>query len=626
MVDTALVFLDNPAGETEGLGDPGIETFKDDPYAGCGREAGQNSRDAVLDEGEPVRLEFDVLDVPIADLPGRLELVAALSACAAASAQEKDVDFFQQALGVIEAESIRVLRIADFNTKGLAGPPGDHGTPFHSLLKGSGVSNKESETSGGSFGIGKNASFAVSDLQTVFYSTIYEAPDGSECFAAQGKTMLVSHIAADGSPKRSKGYWGVGGLSAVEDPAAVPSWMRRQCRGTSIFSVGFRVQEDWRHRIAYSLLVNFFGAVHAGSMEFAIGSGADSIEINRNTIASLFEDQGIQAAARSAGKEGALATAAQFYECLSSVDALEVKLDIKSVGLAKMRILTREGLGKQVGIIRNGMFITSTLKHFGESFARFSGSRDFVATVEPVANELSKLMKTLENPRHDEFSPERLSLEDKRNAATRIMKDLGRQVRAEIKASTKVDEDDEVVLEELSHIFSEPSKPDSAESDRAGKDLDVFSAKKPVRHVSKRPTPAKVSGAGGGSSSNDSDGGSSDPQPGTEHGFGSGRKGSNGSVTITMGDVRNMRASELVREVRFTPSASGRMSIGVEATGVNNPVELAIVDASVGTVRSGRVILDAVQDARMSLMITFAEPYEGPIQLSVGAVAMEVTK
>jgi hypothetical protein len=90
--------------------------------------------------------------------------------------------------------------------------------------------------------------------------------------------------------------------------------------------------------------------------------------------------------------------------------------------------------------------------------------------------------------------------------------------------------------------------------------------------------------------------------------------------------MRNRKTSPLIREVMFTPSASGRMSIGVEASGVNNPVDLIIIDASVGSVRAGRVILDAVENVRSSVKVTFAEPYEGPIQLSVGAVAMEVTK
>lgn len=47
MVEPVLRFLTNEAGEKEGLGDAGIETFRDAPYASCAREAGQNSRDAA---------------------------------------------------------------------------------------------------------------------------------------------------------------------------------------------------------------------------------------------------------------------------------------------------------------------------------------------------------------------------------------------------------------------------------------------------------------------------------------------------------------------------------------------------------------------------------------------------
>ena len=39
-------FPPNLADENEGLGDAGIETFRDAPYASVGRENGQNSNDA----------------------------------------------------------------------------------------------------------------------------------------------------------------------------------------------------------------------------------------------------------------------------------------------------------------------------------------------------------------------------------------------------------------------------------------------------------------------------------------------------------------------------------------------------------------------------------------------------
>lgn len=68
---------------------------------------------------------------------------------------------------VLTGDEITLLCIADSNTKGLTGPA-EAGKPFHSLLKDAGVSNKDAADSGGSFGIGKNAAFAVSELQAVF--------------------------------------------------------------------------------------------------------------------------------------------------------------------------------------------------------------------------------------------------------------------------------------------------------------------------------------------------------------------------------------------------------------------------------------------------------------------------
>src|SRR5690606_29721587 len=121
--------------------------------------------------------------------------LAAVEACldkAKSSRNDKEIDFFSRAREVLTADRLKILRISDSNTKGLIGPAAP-GTPFHSLVKASGVSNKDSDTSGGSFGIGKKAAFAASELQTVFYSTIYrELTSRKELFLAQGKTLLVS--------------------------------------------------------------------------------------------------------------------------------------------------------------------------------------------------------------------------------------------------------------------------------------------------------------------------------------------------------------------------------------------------------------------------------------------------
>lgn len=52
MSEVGLKFLSNQAGEVEGLGHAGIETFRDTPFVSCSREAGQNTLDAAA--GRPV--------------------------------------------------------------------------------------------------------------------------------------------------------------------------------------------------------------------------------------------------------------------------------------------------------------------------------------------------------------------------------------------------------------------------------------------------------------------------------------------------------------------------------------------------------------------------------------------
>lgn len=173
-----LEFLRNEAGEKEGLGDAGIEMFKDAPYASCAREAGQNSRDAW--QKLPVRMTFDAFEIASTELPFMKELREVVEACRNDASEEKDIDFFNGARELLSRPAVRVLRISDYNTTGLIGPPDEDGTPFHALLKASGVPAKATDTAGGSFGIGKNASFAVTDLQTVLYSTKYVDPETSE--------------------------------------------------------------------------------------------------------------------------------------------------------------------------------------------------------------------------------------------------------------------------------------------------------------------------------------------------------------------------------------------------------------------------------------------------------------
>jgi hypothetical protein len=620
MTNPDLAFLPNEAGEREGLGDAGIETFKNSPYASAAREAGQNSRDAA--ETLPVKLTFDVLEVTPAEIPSHEKMVRALESCSAASKQDKEIEFFANAVAVAKAEKIPVLRIADFNTYGLKGPADEVGTPFHSLLKSSGVSTKENEGSGGSFGIGKNASFAVSELQMVMYSTIYDACEGTPAFASQGKIKLVSHIDTQGNAYRATGYWGhPEGFVAVTDPSLTPEWLRRQTKGTSIFCLGFRQIPGWAALMTSSLVSNFFCALHRNEMVFEIDSG--SYNVNANTVEALLVNQVIREAADRSGQLPDLDFAGQLYRCLVSQLATEDEIDVPEIGRFRVRILVEKGMPRRIGFVRNGMFITDNLRHFGHPLKKFPNSRDFVALVEPIGDDSGPLMKRLENPAHDELSAARIANKQKREAAEKGMKKLGDKLRDLVKKLTAVEETDSVVLEELAHLFAQNSAKSSPPQEKGEPDPETYRQRPVKRNPTKVPPPParapKTGSKGGGGDGGGGGGGGGGEGP--RRGGGKGGSGEHGEgVPVELTDTRNTLVSEggnpRSRRVHFTPAQSGRIAVAVMATGINNEVVLELASVDHGAVHGSELLLDVEAGKRVSAVLTFSEPYSGPIELT----------
>lgn len=173
------------------------------------------------------------------------------------------------------------------------------------------------------------------------------------------------------------------------------------------------------------------------------------------SIAALFNDPNVYAAAEADNRVEDFETARDLFNCLISPEAIEKTLDIAGLGKIGVRILIQEDLPKKVGIIRNGMMITDSLKHFGEGFQKFPLYNDFVALVEPLEGHGSALIKTLESPRHDELSADYIPDSAKAAAARAAMVALGKKVRETIKSETKVDHAEEVAIDEMSEFFAD---------------------------------------------------------------------------------------------------------------------------------------------------------------------------
>lgn len=619
MAETKLEFLVNQAGEEEGLGHAGIETFRDTPFTSCSREAGQNTLDAADDE--PVEMVLREHLIRATDIPGIEKLRETIGACLTSanfSGTEKDVDFFMNALQVVWRDEIPVLEIADFNTTGLEGPPNDSGSKFHALVKSTGKSNKSTETSGGSFGIGKNATFAVSDLRTVFYSTVYGSGDGEKS-AVQGKVQLVSHKDAEGIARTSKGYWGYDeDFSAVEDPEQVPTWLRRDQKGTSVFSVGFRGNENWVDRMTVPLLSNFFAAIDDNKIIFKVGN--DERLVNAETLSDLLEDPQIIEAADEASHGDDIRLARQLFQCRKSEEATSKRFMIDGLGEFSAKILVKEGMPKRVAIIRNGMLIAQSLEHFNDRFARFPGARDFILMVEPADNEASKILKSLENPQHNAFSAGRLDDPKKQRDVTRAMKRLIIEIRSLIRENAEITGGDAVKLDELGEFFadvgSEESKMPSNEDDPETIKFTPTKRMKPKPH---RPVAPFLGGDEGGAGYGDGSGGAGTDGQGDGTGDGDGAAGTQGQQNvIRLAAVRNVARASRVRKVFFTPDESGTIELTFYALGVFDTTELKVVSASgtdLCTVFKGGVAVDVSKDNRVEIEVTFEEDYSGPIEL-----------
>lgn len=632
-----IEFLENTARKTQGLTGSHIEQFRDNPYRSCARETGQNSNDARPDwldeDAEPVRLEYDLHAIPRSDVPFADELQEVFKACLDQSRakyedrkedpdKKPEVQFFSRGLETLQREEIAILEIADYNTTGLTGPFSDEYSVFNSLVKADGDNNKRNADSGGSFGIGKNAAFAVSDLQTVIYSTLTTDEEGAEIFGCQARLQLISHE-MEGRKNAAEGYWGEEDYYAIENPAGLPDWLVRKQRGTSIFSVGFRSHEHWAELMLLSAITNFLIAIMRGQMEFGIDRGR--FNVNRSTLGAYLHDTRLEAIAQDAGQGEALTRTRDLHACLTSGTVVRRTLRTGSQEGARLHILVSEDLNhpRTVLFIRNGMYITDNLGEFNFPLSRFPGTRPFLAVVEPTDDEagraFSELLKRMENPEHNNFSPQRIRDDAERRKIKSWIKQLHKDIRAQIADAAKATESDATSLDELARFFNgDPESTEDAKSSEPDPERFNYGKAKPARP--KPPPPSSGTGTSGGAGVSGGKNGGGNGGSGTSNGSGTGGTGPRGPavrVPITERRCRREPAEGTYsHRIFFTPGESGRAFIRLQASGLTAPSDLTVSASETGKSGPGGIVIELEKGKRQSIGISFADGYDGPIEIS----------
>lgn len=284
-----FIFSDLGASDKVGVNDVGIGVFKKKPYIGLTKEILQNSTDAPnpeLPEGTPVRVRFELIYIDGDDIPDVERLNDVIHKC---------YDYYPNGDDGAKLKRIRdaadkylaqpgrvpVLKISDYNTRGLCGVLEEKGSNWSGLVRERSATNKTSGSSG-AFGVGKFAPFNFSSLRTIFYST--QTVRGETAF--QGKAILTT-FKEDNILKHNIGLFAnkdSENFDAVLSQEDIAPVFRRDAIGTDIFVLGFENEADWMEQSAISVIEHFFYSIYKGRLEVEIADAQKVISIRQDNL------------------------------------------------------------------------------------------------------------------------------------------------------------------------------------------------------------------------------------------------------------------------------------------------------------------------------------------------------
>lgn len=286
-------------GQTHGISTGDSEAFRNSPYSAFAREMLQNSIDARNSDEEPVSVIIKEFSIKKADIPGYEELRGQIIRCKDYWKDKEDyAEAYDKILAMLDSDNLPCLRVSDYNTTGLVGveTPDREGNHFIALTKSSGVSEKDNSVAGGSKGLGKNAAFLMSGINTIFYSThtcMNLQKDPGDYYGSLGVAELVSGY-VDNEHKDNDYTQGTGYFSEDDSNNAMPTLLdfdgtaqeRKDNCGTDLFILGFKKEDGWEKEVVNEILDSFMVAIYRKELEVYI----NDIDINYDNLESVVYD------------------------------------------------------------------------------------------------------------------------------------------------------------------------------------------------------------------------------------------------------------------------------------------------------------------------------------------------
>ena len=385
-------FTGNNFHPESGLETNDMSIFKKDPIGSLARESCQNSIDAKKTGEKCVKVTFQSFKINRNSIPGIDRVEEEISSCFNYQTLKANKEALQRMLDKIRKSEIECLRISDDNTTGLKKVNSLDGS-FYLLTKGNGITNKEGVT-GGSKGVGKFASFVVSDFNTVFYSTKNE--DGEEGFLGISKLCSTIYDEETGERTDGIGYYSKDfrGFPINEQLRLEPGYSRTK-PGTDIYILGFNHTTSWKSEIVMKVLDSFMVAIVRGELEVEI----DDINLNKDTVEAIIEDNNLVTTKNYSKIKSQ-------YILLKDDDISKTTIDMGKYGTAEVRLKSymkdeAHLASYECVMVRYPYMKITCLKNITQV--------PFSAMCIIDNNELNFLLRKVENPQHTDWELARLN-------------------------------------------------------------------------------------------------------------------------------------------------------------------------------------------------------------------------
>ena len=440
-------------GGVEVINDPSSAFFKDNPIAKLVREVIQNSLDAREENiFEPVCVTFTDTRIDRSVI-GASQLYRHIKSCLDRAIDEDRADsiksLYKGGVSTLRNSHLRCLRIVDTNTTGL------QGKRWEALVTQEGsVQKSDAGAPGGSFGIGKNAVFNVSDIQTVFYSTHYLDGRNGRVDKMQGKATLMSHPDPqdDSNSLQHTGFYVDARGKAIKDRRNIDPFFRLDEPGTGVYIMGFNPRvEDWVGDIIRAVLQNFFYAIHRKFLVVCIEVAEGTTRITHENLELLFDRY----------KENTQSSH-NYYRAIRDSDPTVTK-SFPIIGALDLYVNLDGGPKRMAFVNRNGMLITDSREKKDNPIPPNNRSiwPEFAAVIIPSTDSGDREIRQMENPSHDAMSHSQLRSEEEQRKMRSALLSARKSIQEIMDNKTHLAQSgNQANLRELAEMFPEldPSK------------------------------------------------------------------------------------------------------------------------------------------------------------------------